>query len=53
MPSLPIAASNLSGTLPAAQLAGTLPASAFAGYTNTVALTNGGNLFAGTFQWHF
>ena len=42
-------ASNLSGTLPASQLAGTLPASAFTGYTNTVALTNGGNLFRGTF----
>jgi len=46
-------ASNLFGTLPAAQLAGTLPASAFAGYTNTVALTNGGNLFAGTFNGIF
>ena len=46
-------ASNLSGTLPAAQLAGTLPASAFAGYTNTVALTNGGNLFAGSFSGSF
>ena len=46
-------ASNLSGTLPAAQLAGTLPPSAFAGYTNTVALTNGGNLFAGTFSGIF
>jgi hypothetical protein len=43
-------ASNLSGSLPASQLAGTLPASAFAGYTNTVALTNGGNLFGGTFN---
>ncbi|HUA37592.1 MAG TPA: hypothetical protein VMA35_04235 [Candidatus Sulfopaludibacter sp.] len=43
-------ASNLTGTLPAAQLAGTLPASAFAGYTNTVALTNANNLFAGTFS---
>ncbi len=42
-------ASNLSGTLSAAQLSGTLPASAFAGYTNTVALTNGANQFAGTF----
>jgi hypothetical protein len=46
-------ASNLSGTLPAAQLAGTLPPSAFAGYTNTVALTNGGNLFAGAFSGIF
>jgi hypothetical protein len=46
-------ASNLSGTLPAAQLAGTLPPSAFAGYTNTVALTNGGNLFAGMFSGIF
>jgi hypothetical protein len=46
-------ASNLSGTLPAAQLAGTLPASAFAGYTNTVALTNGGNLFSGSFNGVF
>ena len=43
-------ASNLSGTLPAAQLAGTLPGSAFVGYTNTVALTNAGNLFSGTFS---
>jgi photosystem II stability/assembly factor-like uncharacterized protein len=43
-------ASNLSGTLPAAQLTGTLPASAFAGYTNTVALTNNGNIFSGTFS---
>ena len=42
-------ASNLSGTLPATQLSGTLPASAFTGYTNTVALTNGGNLFKGSF----
>jgi len=46
-------ASNLFGTLPAAQLAGTLPASAFVGYTNTVALTNAGNLFAGTFNGTF
>jgi hypothetical protein len=46
-------ASNLLGTLPAAQLAGTLPASAFAGYTNTVAFTNGGNQFAGTFNGTF
>ncbi|MGH7951591.1 MAG: WD40/YVTN/BNR-like repeat-containing protein, partial [Limisphaerales bacterium] len=43
-------ASNLLGNLSAAQLSGTLPASAFAGYTNTVALTNGANLFAGTFS---
>jgi hypothetical protein len=43
-------ASNLSGQLPAAQLSGTLPLSAFTGYTNTVALTNGGNLFAGAFK---
>jgi hypothetical protein len=42
-------ASNLSGTLPAKQLSGTLPASAFAGFTNTVALTNNGNFFGGTF----
>ena len=42
-------ASNLLGTLPATQLSGTLPASAFGGYTNTVALTNGANLFSGTF----
>ncbi|HEV2455239.1 MAG TPA: hypothetical protein VGY98_13325 [Verrucomicrobiae bacterium] len=42
-------ASNLVGQLAAAQLTGTLPASAFAGYTNTVALTNGANLFAGEF----
>ncbi len=46
-------ASNLSGTLPAGQLEGTLPASAFAGYTNTVALTNGGNLFSGSFSGSF
>ena len=46
-------ASNLSGTLPASQLAGTLPGSAFVGYTNTVVLTNGGNLFAGTFSGLF
>jgi hypothetical protein len=46
-------ASNLSGSLPAAQLAGTLPASAFVGYTNTVAFTNGGNLFAGSFSGSF
>lgn len=46
-------AGNLSGTLPASQLGGTLPASAFAGYTNTVALTNNGNLFAGTFGGSF
>ncbi len=42
-------ASNLVGQLPASQLSGTLPASAFVGYTNTVALTNGANLFAGAF----
>ena len=42
-------ASNLTGSLPATQLAGTLPAGAFTGYTNTVALTNGGNLFRGSF----
>jgi hypothetical protein len=46
-------ASNLLGTLAAAQLSGTLPASAFAGYTNTVALTNGANLFNGTFNGTF
>ena len=47
-------ASNLSGTLPATQLTGTLPASAFAGgYTNTVALTNNGNIFGGTFTGIF
>lgn len=43
-------ASNLVGVLPASQLSGTLPASAFQGYTNTVALTNGANLFAGAFS---
>lgn len=43
-------ASNLVGVLPAAQLSGTLPASAFTGFTNTVALTNGANLFAGSFS---
>lgn len=42
-------ASNLVGELAASQLTGTLPASAFTGYTNTVALTNGANLFAGAF----
>ncbi|MGD0253071.1 MAG: hypothetical protein ABSC01_10300 [Verrucomicrobiota bacterium] len=46
-------ASNLSGSLPAAQLAGTLPASVFAGYTDTVALTNNGNVFSGTFNGTF
>ncbi len=46
-------ASNLFGTLPATQLTGTLPASAFAGYTNSVALTNGGDLFSGTFSGIF
>jgi len=46
-------ASNLSGSLPAAQLSGTLPASAFASYTNTVALTNNGNIFNGTFSGTF
>jgi hypothetical protein len=43
-------ASNLLGSLDATQLTGTLPISAFAGYTNTVALTNGANLFSGTFS---
>lgn len=43
-------ASNLLGTLASTQLSGTLPASAFAGYTNTVTLTNSGNLFGGTFS---
>ncbi len=43
-------ASNLVGALPASQLSGTLPSSAFAGYTNTVALTNGANLFSGSFS---
>jgi hypothetical protein len=43
-------ASNLLGNLSATQLSGTLPATAFAGYTNTVALTNGANLFSGTFS---
>ena len=46
-------ASNLSGSLQATQLVGTLPASAFAGYTNTVALTNNGNIFSGTFSGTF
>ena len=45
-----LSASQLTGMLPAAQLSGTLPASAFAGYTNTVSLTNGSDLFAGTFS---
>ncbi|MDD5140787.1 MAG: hypothetical protein PHY43_11070 [Verrucomicrobiales bacterium] len=40
-------ASNLLGSLAAAQLSGTLPASAFVGYTNTVTLTNSGNIFGG------
>lgn len=43
-------ASNLLGNLAAAQLSGTLPGSAFAGFTNSVALTNGANSFAGTFS---
>jgi photosystem II stability/assembly factor-like uncharacterized protein len=43
-------ASNLLGQLAASQLTGTLPPTAFAGYTNTVALTNRQNLFAGTFN---
>ncbi len=34
----------------ASNLLGTLPASAFVGYTNTVALTNNGNFFGGTFS---
>jgi hypothetical protein len=46
-------ASNLLGTLAATQLSGTLPASAFAGYTNTVALTNSANSFAGSFNGTF
>jgi hypothetical protein len=46
-------ASNLLGTLAATQLSGTLPPSAFAGYTNTVSLTNGANLFSGTFSGTF
>ena len=46
-------ASNLSGILMTTQLVGTLPASAFAGYTNTVALTNSGNLFSGSFGGTF
>jgi hypothetical protein len=46
-------ASNLLGTLAATQLSGTLPPSAFAGYTNTVSLTNGANLFSGTFNGTF
>ena len=46
-------ASNLTGSLPATQLAGTLPASAFTGYTSTVALTNSGNVFGGTFNGAF
>ena len=48
-----ITAGNLMGTLQATQLVGTLPASAFAGYTNTVALTNGANLFNGSFNGAF
>ena len=48
-----INASNLLGTLVATQLSGTLPASAFAGYTNTVAFTNGANLFSGAFNGTF
>ncbi len=43
-------ASNLVGNVSATQLTGTLPASAFAGYTNVVALTNGANLFSGSFS---
>ena len=40
-------ASNLLGNLAATQLNGPLPASAFVGYTNTVTLTNSGNIFGG------
>ena len=43
-------ASNLVGVVAASQLTGTLPATAFTGYTNTVSLTNGANLFAGSFS---
>jgi hypothetical protein len=44
-------ASNLVGILQATQLVGTLPAGVFAGsYTNSVAFTNSGNLFAGSFS---
>lgn len=43
-------ASNLLGTLQAAQLSGTLPGSAFTGFTNMVSLTNGANLFTGSFS---
>jgi hypothetical protein len=43
-------ASNLVGVLSSSQLSGTLPSSAFTGYTNTVALTNGANLFSGSFS---
>ena len=46
-------ASNLVGVLASTQLVGTLPAGAFAGYTNTVALTNGANLFSGAFSGTF
>jgi hypothetical protein len=46
-------ASNLLGTLPAEQLSGTLPASALAGYSGSVALTNGGNSFYGSFSGSF
>jgi photosystem II stability/assembly factor-like uncharacterized protein len=42
-------ASNLVGSLASTQLVGALPASAFVGFTNVVALTNGANLFRGTF----
>jgi hypothetical protein len=43
-------ASNLVGVLQSTQLSGTLPASVFTGYTNTVAFTNGANLFSGSFS---
>ena len=46
-------ASNLVGVLASTQLVGTLPAGVFAGYTNTVALTNGANLFSGVFSGTF
>jgi hypothetical protein len=46
-------ASNLVGRLATTQLNGTLPQSAFSGYTNTVALTNSGNLFSGSFSGSF
>ncbi len=42
-------AGNVSGTISAAQLNGPLPPAILAGFAGTVALTNGGNSFSGSF----